>query len=319
MPSIHGIGATGTVLRDEHRRGHQEALDGRADAGGGRALRRRHGGHVPARRRVGRPDVRRAVGRGAAVRRSGSIDLGVGVGDRVCIACNTRVEFTVADLAASSVGRHRRAGVPVELARRVRVGRRRLRRQGHRLRERRPGGQDRPGPRRAARPRARRRSSTARRRAPCRWPRSPPAAPAATSASSTGASALVGPDDACLIIYTSGTTGRPKGVVLTNKGFAAGAPLGDRDGAVRAGRRRLPLPAAGPRVRPAHPGRLHRGRRGHRLLGRRHHGDRRRARRRQADRAAVRAADLREGLRRRHEHGAGRAARRRRRRPSPSG
>ncbi len=32
----------------------------------------------------------------------------------------------------------------------------------------------------------------------------------------------VGSDDACLIIYTSGTTGRPKGVVLTNKGFAAG-------------------------------------------------------------------------------------------------
>jgi long-chain acyl-CoA synthetase len=32
----------------------------------------------------------------------------------------------------------------------------------------------------------------------------------------------VGPDDACLIIYTSGTTGRPKGVVLTNTGFAAG-------------------------------------------------------------------------------------------------
>ena len=29
------------------------------------------------------------------------------------------------------------------------------------------------------------------------------------------------PDDACLIIYTSGTTGRPKGVVLTNRGFAA--------------------------------------------------------------------------------------------------
>jgi long-chain acyl-CoA synthetase len=34
--------------------------------------------------------------------------------------------------------------------------------------------------------------------------------------------AAVGPDDPCLIIYTSGTTGRPKGVVLTNKGFAAG-------------------------------------------------------------------------------------------------
>jgi long-chain acyl-CoA synthetase len=34
--------------------------------------------------------------------------------------------------------------------------------------------------------------------------------------------AAVQSDDACLIIYTSGTTGRPKGVVLTNKGFAAG-------------------------------------------------------------------------------------------------
>ena len=31
----------------------------------------------------------------------------------------------------------------------------------------------------------------------------------------------VGAKDACLIIYTSGTTGRPKGVVLTNQGFAA--------------------------------------------------------------------------------------------------
>ena len=31
----------------------------------------------------------------------------------------------------------------------------------------------------------------------------------------------VGVKDACLIIYTSGTTGRPKGVVLTNQGFAA--------------------------------------------------------------------------------------------------
>lgn len=34
--------------------------------------------------------------------------------------------------------------------------------------------------------------------------------------------AQVAVDDACLIIYTSGTTGRPKGVVLTNKGFAVG-------------------------------------------------------------------------------------------------
>lgn len=34
--------------------------------------------------------------------------------------------------------------------------------------------------------------------------------------------AQVQPSDACLIIYTSGTTGRPKGVVLTHSGFAAG-------------------------------------------------------------------------------------------------
>jgi long-chain acyl-CoA synthetase len=33
-------------------------------------------------------------------------------------------------------------------------------------------------------------------------------------------------DDACLIIYTSGTTGRPKGVVLTNRGFAAARRTG---------------------------------------------------------------------------------------------
>ena len=34
--------------------------------------------------------------------------------------------------------------------------------------------------------------------------------------------AAVADDDGCLIIYTSGTTGRPKGVLLTNRGFAAG-------------------------------------------------------------------------------------------------
>jgi long-subunit acyl-CoA synthetase (AMP-forming) len=48
-------------------------------------------------------------------------------------------------------------------------------------------------------------------------------------------SAAVQLDDPCLIIYTSGTTGRPKGVVLTNRGFEAGASLCDRDGAVRGG------------------------------------------------------------------------------------
>ncbi len=36
----------------------------------------------------------------------------------------------------------------------------------------------------------------------------------------------VAADDACLIIYTSGTTGRPKGVVLTNRAFAAARRIG---------------------------------------------------------------------------------------------
>jgi long-chain acyl-CoA synthetase len=36
----------------------------------------------------------------------------------------------------------------------------------------------------------------------------------------------VAADDACLIIYTSGTTGRPKGVVLTNRGFAEARRVG---------------------------------------------------------------------------------------------
>ena len=131
--------------------------------------------------------------------------------------------------------------------------------------------------------------------------------------------AAVGPDDACLIIYTSGTTGRPEGRRADQQGLRRRPPLGDRDGAVRRGRRRLPLPAAGPRVRPADPGRLRRGRRGDRLLGWRHHADRRRARPGPADRAAVGAAHLREGLRGGHGHGARRAARRTRRRRSPSG
>ena len=60
---------------------------------------------------------------------------------------------------------------------------------------------------------------------------------ASTQASSTSGSAQRGVDDACLIIYTSGTTGRPKGVVLTNKGFAAGRRSAVGDGPVRRRRR----------------------------------------------------------------------------------
>ncbi len=42
-------------------------------------------------------------------------------------------------------------------------------------------------------------------------------------------------DDPCLIIYTSGTTGRPKGVVLTNRGFAAGRKSAADMGLMRRG------------------------------------------------------------------------------------
>jgi long-chain acyl-CoA synthetase len=54
-----------------------------------------------------------------------------------------------------------------------------------------------------------------------------------TSAGAAGDSAplaeragRVAADDACLIIYTSGTTGRPKGVVLSNRAFAAARSVG---------------------------------------------------------------------------------------------
>ena len=47
--------------------------------------------------------------------------------------------------------------------------------------------------------------------------------------------AAVGLDDPCLIIYTSGTTGRPKGVVLTHRGFAAGRQSAAEMSIIRSG------------------------------------------------------------------------------------
>ncbi len=151
----------------------------------------------------------------------GLIDLGVEAGDRVCILANTRLEFTLVDLAVSSIaavvvpvyptnsadecewviGNSGASTIICEDASQV-----------AKVAEVRGGlpalqhvviidGQ----------------------------------APGAVTLDSLAASGHDGhqaeldrridaatPDDACLIIYTSGTTGRPKGVVLTNTGFAAG-------------------------------------------------------------------------------------------------
>ncbi len=151
----------------------------------------------------------------------GLIDLGVGVGDRVCILSNTRVEFTVADLAASSAGAIVVPVYPSNSADECEwvVGNSGARvivcenaAQVAKIDEVRQGLPDLQhvlvidG-----------------------------AADGAVSVDDIAArgavgdaaeldrrAAAVGPDDACTIIYTSGTTGRPKGVVLTNKGFAAG-------------------------------------------------------------------------------------------------
>ena len=285
----------------------------------GRALRRRRRGAVPARRRVGRADLQPSCGTRCATSPSA---------DRARCRCRRS-------------GRHPRQHA-------------RSSSRSPTWRRRRPGPSSCPCTRRTRRTSASGSSATpaprsSSARTPPRSPRSTRSAPGSPDLehtiiidgeadgamsmadvaaqrrgrrrrpSSTGGSAAVGPDDACLIIYTSGTTGRPKGVVLTNKGFAAGrrsavemALFGQGDVVY------LYLPLAHVFAQ-LDPGRLHRGRRGDRLLGRRHDADRRRARRGQADRAAVGAADLREGLQRGDEHGPAGWRGGRRRGPSPSG
>ena len=287
-----------------HGRRHQQALDGRTDADRGREIRRRRGGAFPARRRVGRADLQRAVGPGAPPRPRL---------DRARCRCRRpgghprqHAPRVHARRPGGVDGRgDRRAGVPVELAGRVRVGRRQLRRPGHHLRERRPGRQDRPGPRRASRARAHghhrrrgvRRDVDGRRGGAGRCGRRR----GARTAGGRGRSRRRLPDHLHV-----GDDRPPEGRRADQQGVRRRTALGRGDGPVRPGRRRLPVPAAGPRLRPADHGRLRRGRRGDRLLGRRHDADRRRARRGEADGAAIGAADLREGLQRGDEHGAGR-------------
>jgi len=151
----------------------------------------------------------------------GLIELGVGVGDRVCILSNTRVEFTVADLAASSAGAIVVPVYPSNSADECEwvVGNSGARvivcenaAQAAKIDEVRAGLPE--------------------LRHVVLIDGDADGAVSMEDVAASGAggdaseldrrAAAIGPDDACLIIYTSGTTGRPKGVVLTNKGFAAG-------------------------------------------------------------------------------------------------
>jgi long-chain acyl-CoA synthetase len=151
----------------------------------------------------------------------GLVDLGVHVGDRVGVLANTRVEFTIADLAASAAGAIVVPVYPTNSAEECEwvVGN-----SGAKVIVCEDAGQV---------------AKIAQVRAGLADLEhvvviDGPADGAVTMAEVAvgGAHAdpaeldrradAIGPDDSCLIIYTSGTTGRPKGVVLTNKGFAAG-------------------------------------------------------------------------------------------------
>ena len=155
----------------------------------------------------------------------GLVDLGVEVGDRVAIACNTRVEFTIADLAASTAGA---VVVPVYPSNSADECEWVLGNSGSKVIVCEDAGQvD--------------KIASVRDNLPALEhviviDGSVAGVPTMDDIAETGRqgdpselTALaerVFADDACLIIYTSGTTGRPKGVVLTNGSFAAARRTG---------------------------------------------------------------------------------------------
>jgi long-chain acyl-CoA synthetase len=151
----------------------------------------------------------------------GLIDLGVNVGDRVAILVNTRVEFTVAQVAASAAGA---IVVPVYPTNSAEECEWVLGDSGSTVIVCEDAGQ-------VAKIDKVRAGLADLEHVLIIDGEADGAVPVADVAARGAAgdraeldrrADAVSPDDACLIIYTSGTTGRPKGVVLTNKGFAAG-------------------------------------------------------------------------------------------------
>jgi long-chain acyl-CoA synthetase len=150
----------------------------------------------------------------------GLIELGVEVGDRVGILVNTRVEFTVAQLAASAAGA---IVVPVYPTNSAEECQWVLGNSGSKVVVCEDPGQV------AKIDKVRAGLSDLQHVVVIDGPADGALSMTEVAAGPGGDRAeldrradAVSPDDACLIIYTSGTTGRPKGVVLTNKGFAAG-------------------------------------------------------------------------------------------------
>ena len=105
----------------------------------------------------------------------GLVDLGIGVGDRVSVLADTRWEWTLASYAITAAGGVVVPVYPTNCPKRMQVGARQLRGAGRVLRERRPEGENRSGPRRARRARARDRDRGGRWRADAR--RAPRARP----------------------------------------------------------------------------------------------------------------------------------------------